>query len=180
MAHVVLGHTTEADFTDTERTPKNLREVEAESVALLCCEALNLEGANYCRGYIQNLATPLGWQRRCNSRKERTEDLSRRRSNPPRRQTTSKRKRNGTLTAKRARKALSRSPSPSTNLSTVRRKIDATKPYHKQTIHHHRFALGRRSSRQEPKKRSRLPDKLRLSFCAVTCQAIEENCQTRT
>jgi len=53
-AHVILGHTSEADFTDTERTPKNLREVEAESVALLCCEALNLEGADYCRGYIQN------------------------------------------------------------------------------------------------------------------------------
>jgi hypothetical protein len=53
-AHVILGHTAEADFTDTERTPKNLREVEAEAVALLCCEALNLEGADYCRGYIQN------------------------------------------------------------------------------------------------------------------------------
>ena len=53
-AHVVLGHTSEADFTDTERTPKNLREVEAEAVALLCCEALNLEGPDYCRGYIQN------------------------------------------------------------------------------------------------------------------------------
>jgi Zn-dependent peptidase ImmA (M78 family) len=49
-AHVILGHTSEADFTDTERTPKNLREVEAEAVALLCCEALNLEGADYCRG----------------------------------------------------------------------------------------------------------------------------------
>ncbi len=55
-AHVILGHTT--DFTDTERTPKNLREVEAESVALLCCEALNLEGANFCRGYIQNWLCP--------------------------------------------------------------------------------------------------------------------------
>ncbi|MGI8839026.1 MAG: ArdC-like ssDNA-binding domain-containing protein [Pyrinomonadaceae bacterium] len=53
-AHVILGHTAEADFTDTERTPKNLREVEAEAVAMLCCEALNLEGADYCRGYIQN------------------------------------------------------------------------------------------------------------------------------
>ena len=42
------------DFADTEGTPKNLREVEAEAVALLCCEALNLEGADYCRGYIQN------------------------------------------------------------------------------------------------------------------------------
>jgi hypothetical protein len=57
-AHVLLGHTSEADFTDTERTPKNLREVEAESVALLCCEALNLKGAEYCRGYIQNWLCP--------------------------------------------------------------------------------------------------------------------------
>ena len=53
-AHVELGHTAEADFNDSERTPKNLREVEAESVALLCCEALNLDGATFCRGYIQN------------------------------------------------------------------------------------------------------------------------------
>lgn len=53
MAHVMLGHTSEADFNDTERTPKNLREVEAEAVALLCCEALDLEGAEFCRGYIQ-------------------------------------------------------------------------------------------------------------------------------
>ena len=58
LAHVLLGHTTEADFTDTERTPRNLREVEAEAVALLCCEALNLEGADYCRGYIQNWLCP--------------------------------------------------------------------------------------------------------------------------
>ncbi|MDQ3667813.1 MAG: ArdC-like ssDNA-binding domain-containing protein [Acidobacteriota bacterium] len=57
-AHVVLGHTAEADFTDTERTPKNLREVEAEAVALLCCEALNLEGTDFCRGYIQNWLCP--------------------------------------------------------------------------------------------------------------------------
>jgi hypothetical protein len=57
-AHVILGHTSEAEFTDTERTPKNLREVEAEAVALLCCEALNLEGADYCRGYIQNWLRP--------------------------------------------------------------------------------------------------------------------------
>jgi hypothetical protein len=53
MAHVLL-HTSEGDFTDTEQTPKNLREVEAESVALLCCEALDLEGADYARGYIQH------------------------------------------------------------------------------------------------------------------------------
>jgi hypothetical protein len=53
MAHVLL-HTTKGDFTDTEQTPRNLREVEAEAVALLCYEALNLEGSDYCRGYIQN------------------------------------------------------------------------------------------------------------------------------
>jgi len=54
LAHVVIGHTTEADFADTEKTPRNLREVEAEAVALLCCESLELEGADYCRGYLQN------------------------------------------------------------------------------------------------------------------------------
>jgi antirestriction protein ArdC len=53
LAHVALAHTTEVDFNDTDRTPKNLREVEAEAVALLCCEALDLEGAVFCRGYIQ-------------------------------------------------------------------------------------------------------------------------------
>jgi len=54
LAHVVLSHTLEADFTDSERTPKSLREVEAEAVALLCCESLGLDGAPYCRGYIQH------------------------------------------------------------------------------------------------------------------------------
>jgi antirestriction protein ArdC len=53
-AHVILGHTSEADFNDSELTPRNLREVEAEAVALLCCEALDLEGAEFCRGYIQD------------------------------------------------------------------------------------------------------------------------------
>jgi len=54
LAHVILNHTSEADFNDSELTPRNLREVEAEAVALLCCEALDLEGAEFCRGYIQN------------------------------------------------------------------------------------------------------------------------------
>ncbi|HMH44456.1 MAG TPA: ArdC-like ssDNA-binding domain-containing protein [Pyrinomonadaceae bacterium] len=54
LAHVVIGHTAEADFADTDKTPRNLREVEAEAVALLCCESLELEGADYCRGYLQN------------------------------------------------------------------------------------------------------------------------------
>jgi len=51
LGHLVLGHTHE---DPKERTSKALREVEAESVALLCCEALNLPGAKYCRGYIQS------------------------------------------------------------------------------------------------------------------------------
>jgi antirestriction protein ArdC len=55
LAHVVLGHTAEADagLTDSELTPRSLREVEAEAVALVCLEALGLPGAEHCRGYIQ-------------------------------------------------------------------------------------------------------------------------------
>ena len=54
LAHVLLGHTSESEMSDTEYTPKNLREAEAESVALICCESLGLPGAEFCRGYIQN------------------------------------------------------------------------------------------------------------------------------
>lgn len=52
--HVVLGHTAEGDCLDGELTPRNLREIEAESVALICCESLGLDGAAFCRGYIQD------------------------------------------------------------------------------------------------------------------------------
>ena len=54
LAHVCLGHTKESSFNDGEHTPRSLREVEAECVALICCETLGLEGADYCRGYIQS------------------------------------------------------------------------------------------------------------------------------
>jgi antirestriction protein ArdC len=56
LAHVVLGHTSEADggLSDSELTPRSLREVEAEAVALVCLEALGLPGADHCRGYIQS------------------------------------------------------------------------------------------------------------------------------
>jgi antirestriction protein ArdC len=56
LAHVVLGHTSEADagLTDSELTPRSLREVEAEAVALVCVEALGLPGAEHCRGYVQH------------------------------------------------------------------------------------------------------------------------------
>jgi antirestriction protein ArdC len=53
VAHVVLDHTSEA-VHDSEELPRNLKEVEAESVALLCLESLGMDGAEYCRGYIQN------------------------------------------------------------------------------------------------------------------------------
>jgi antirestriction protein ArdC len=53
LAHVLLGHTAEGEQSDSELTPKNLRECEAEAVALLCCAALELPGVEHCRGYIQ-------------------------------------------------------------------------------------------------------------------------------
>ena len=33
---------------------RSLREVEAEGVALLCCEAIGLDGAEFARGYLQH------------------------------------------------------------------------------------------------------------------------------
>lgn len=53
-AHVTLGHTVEGETHDGEHTPRSLREVEAESVALICCETLQLPGAEYARGYVQH------------------------------------------------------------------------------------------------------------------------------
>ena len=53
LAHVVLEHTSEA-VHDSETLPRSLKEVEAESVALLCLESLGMDGAEFCRGYIQN------------------------------------------------------------------------------------------------------------------------------
>ena len=54
LAHVLLGHTAEGLQADSEITPHNLRECEAEAVALLCCAALELPGVAHCRGYIQS------------------------------------------------------------------------------------------------------------------------------
>jgi hypothetical protein len=53
IAHVMFGHKADSHFNDSENTLRNLREVEAEAVALLCCEGLNLEGAEFCPSYIQ-------------------------------------------------------------------------------------------------------------------------------
>src|SRR5262245_48265214 len=54
LAHVLLGHTSEGIQSDNDITPRNLRECEAEAVALLCCAALDLPGVDCARGYIQN------------------------------------------------------------------------------------------------------------------------------
>jgi antirestriction protein ArdC len=54
IGHTVLGHADEGDLSDTERTPREIREMEAEAVSLLCCESLGLPGAEYSRGYIQS------------------------------------------------------------------------------------------------------------------------------
>jgi len=53
IAHPLL-HCGEGDLSDTENTPHDVREVEAEAVALLCCESLRLPGAEFSRGYIQS------------------------------------------------------------------------------------------------------------------------------
>jgi len=50
---VLLGHTGET-VSDAAELPRNLREVEAECVALLCTESLGLAGAEFCRGYVQH------------------------------------------------------------------------------------------------------------------------------
>jgi antirestriction protein ArdC len=56
IAHIVLGHTTEiASLVDhEERTPRELREVEAESVAYLVTQSLGLPGEAFSRGYLQH------------------------------------------------------------------------------------------------------------------------------
>lgn len=54
LAHVVLGHTTESAMQDGERTPRDIREVEAEGVAYILCSILNLPGLEESRGYIQH------------------------------------------------------------------------------------------------------------------------------
>jgi hypothetical protein len=55
LAHCILH--LDQEHREGAELPRNLKEVEAESVALLCSEALGLDGAEYARGYIQ------GWLR---------------------------------------------------------------------------------------------------------------------
>lgn len=51
LAHIVLGHT--AEEADS-RTANDVRELEAEGVALLCGAALELPGLEESRGYMQS------------------------------------------------------------------------------------------------------------------------------
>jgi antirestriction protein ArdC len=54
LAHVVLGHTTDEVMADSEVTPRDIREVEAEGVAYILCSVLDLPGLHESRGYIQS------------------------------------------------------------------------------------------------------------------------------
>jgi antirestriction protein ArdC len=56
IAHVVLGHTEEMQrmVDDDSAIPRDLREVEAECVAMICCSSLDLGGEEFSRGYIQH------------------------------------------------------------------------------------------------------------------------------
>ena len=77
LGHVILGHCDEKDFSEAEITPRDVREVEAESVALLCCESLGLPGAEFGRGYIQSWGNGQAITERS------APHLPRRRPNPP-------------------------------------------------------------------------------------------------
>lgn len=54
VAHIVLGHIGADPMTDGEKLTRSLQEVEAEAVALICCETLGLPGEEEARGYIQH------------------------------------------------------------------------------------------------------------------------------
>ena len=65
LGHVLLH---QGDHADQQDLPRSLKEAEAEGVALICTEALGLEGADYCRGYIQNWLAGAGIPRASASR----------------------------------------------------------------------------------------------------------------
>jgi hypothetical protein len=53
IAHILCGHTAEGRVTDSETTPRHLREAEAESVAFLVGSIIGLGNLSDSRGYIQ-------------------------------------------------------------------------------------------------------------------------------
>lgn len=55
LGHVILGHTDlDGRLVDGESIDRSIREVEAECVAMICCDALGLPGAEHSRGYVQH------------------------------------------------------------------------------------------------------------------------------
>ena len=52
LGHVLLGHT-----APECSVARHVQELEAESVAILCLDALDLPGSEYARGYVQHWAT---------------------------------------------------------------------------------------------------------------------------
>lgn len=54
IAHIMLGHTLENQMSDSDSTPLDIREVEAEAVAYLLTDLLDLNGKAESRGYIQH------------------------------------------------------------------------------------------------------------------------------
>jgi antirestriction protein ArdC len=64
LGHQLLGHCDQGDLSDTEVIPRDIREMEAEAVALLCCESLGLPGAEFSRAYIQNWGHGQGFSER--------------------------------------------------------------------------------------------------------------------
>lgn len=83
LAHVLLGHTAEGATADGDETPRNLVEVEAEAVALILCETLELAGADYARGYIQSWLGGEAIPERSAQRIFRTADMILKAGAPP-------------------------------------------------------------------------------------------------
>lgn len=70
IAHIVLGHTQELQGLSDgdEQTPRDIREVEAEAVTLICCQSLGLPGAEFSRGYLQHWLGQQKIEDRCAQR----------------------------------------------------------------------------------------------------------------
>lgn len=54
IAHVILGHTYQENMQDSENLAKDIKEVEAESVAYILGSLLKINGLSESRGYIQS------------------------------------------------------------------------------------------------------------------------------
>lgn len=53
MAHIILGHTSETEMQDMPELSRDIKEVEAESVAFILCCIFELPGQAESRSYIQ-------------------------------------------------------------------------------------------------------------------------------